>query len=383
MVDENSKIPEEMIPYVEFADNANERTPCVLVLDCSGSMRGEPIKQLNAGLKALENELKDDIDASSRVQLLIIKAFGKDEVETTSDWVDAMNFTAPVMEAGGLTPLGKAMELALQKIEEQKCLYDSCGITSKRPWIFLISDGEPTDYDWEIVAKKCRDAQNANLRSFSCGSPEVCPVCLRRLRMFPICLMIRAIGMTKNNPNKIKVVATSVCGPMHCYKKLPCQDCFKHKVGGKNFVAVVSDGAGSAQYGKIGANIVCNTMVDLLSNCDFKNIKTHIINAIEVARSKVMRHRFNKSKDKSGMIDFSATLVGAVYHQGKGIFFHIGDGAGIALNASQYGTNPYYIWNNIKEEARRSVINGKVDTDTDISKLLRSNFYIGTFDPRA
>ena len=159
MVDEHSKIPDEMIPYVEFADNANERTPCVLVLDCSGSMRGEPIKQLNAGLKALEKELKDDIDASSRVQLLIIKAFGKDETETTSDWVDAMNFTAPVMEAGGLTPLGKAMDEALKKIEEQKALYDSCGITSKRPWIFLISDGEPTDYDWEIIAAKCREAQ--------------------------------------------------------------------------------------------------------------------------------------------------------------------------------------------------------------------------------
>ena len=78
MVDD---IENELIPYVEFADNANERTPCVLVLDCSGSMRGEPIKQLNAGLKALEKELKDDIDASSRVQLLIIKAFGKDEAE--------------------------------------------------------------------------------------------------------------------------------------------------------------------------------------------------------------------------------------------------------------------------------------------------------------
>ena len=147
---------EDMIPYVEFADNANERTPCVLVLDCSGSMRGEPIKQLNAGLKALEKELKEDIDASSRVQLLIVKAFGKDEAVVSSDWTDAMNFEAPVMEAGGLTPLGKAMELALKKIEEQKCLYDSCGITSKRPWIFLISDGEPTDYDWEIVAEKGR-----------------------------------------------------------------------------------------------------------------------------------------------------------------------------------------------------------------------------------
>ena len=105
---ENSKnLTDEIIPYVEFADNANERTPCVLVLDCSGSMRGEPISQLNTGLAALEKELKDDIDASSRVQILIIKAFGKDEAVISSDWIDAMNFTAPTMEAGGLTPLGK------------------------------------------------------------------------------------------------------------------------------------------------------------------------------------------------------------------------------------------------------------------------------------
>lgn len=152
--------------------------------------------------------------------------------------------------------------------------------------------------------------------------------------MFPICWMILAIGMTKNK--KIKVVAASVCGPMHRYKKLPCQDCFKHKNGKKNFVAVVSDGAGSAKYGKIGANIICNTMVDLLANCEFADIKQHIIKAVEVARAKVLRHRFNKTKDSEGMMEFSATLVGAVYHQGKGIFFHIGDGAGIALHRNQY-----------------------------------------------
>lgn len=78
-MEEQKDLLTDMIPYVEFADNANERTPCVLVLDCSGSMRGEPIKQLNAGLNALEKELKEDIDASSRVQILIIKACGKDE----------------------------------------------------------------------------------------------------------------------------------------------------------------------------------------------------------------------------------------------------------------------------------------------------------------
>jgi len=161
-MENQNNLTDDMIPYVEFADNANERTPCVLVLDCSGSMRGEPIKQLNTGLKALEQELKDDIDASSRVQILIIKACGKeDEAEVASDWVDAMNFTAPIMEAGGLTPLGKAISLALKKIEDQKDLYDSCGISSKRPWIFLVSDGEPTDYGWEQAAKECIEAQQA------------------------------------------------------------------------------------------------------------------------------------------------------------------------------------------------------------------------------
>ncbi len=158
-MDNKEEFADVMIPYVEFAENANERTPCILVLDCSGSMRGEPIKQLNTGLQALEKELKEDIDASSRVQLLVIKAYGKDNAEISTDWIDAMNFTAPTMDASGLSPIGKAMELALYKIEQQKCLYDNWGITSKRPWIFLISDGEPTDYGWELAAAKCCEAQ--------------------------------------------------------------------------------------------------------------------------------------------------------------------------------------------------------------------------------
>lgn len=52
------------------------------------------------------------------------------------------------------------------------------------------------------------------------------------------------------------------------------------------------------------------------------------------------------------------------------------------LNASQYGTNPYYEWNKLKDEARRSVINNQFDSDENITKILRSNFYINTFDTR-
>lgn len=38
------------IPDVSLVDNSEQRTPLILVLDCSGSMGGDPIEQLNAGL---------------------------------------------------------------------------------------------------------------------------------------------------------------------------------------------------------------------------------------------------------------------------------------------------------------------------------------------
>lgn len=50
------------------------------------------------------------------------------------------------------------------------------------------------------------------------------------------------------------------------------------------------------------------------------------------------------------------------------------------LQASQYGTNPYYIWTTSKEEAKRSVINDGINEN--VSELFRSSFFISTFYPR-
>ena len=50
------------------------------------------------------------------------------------------------------------------------------------------------------------------------------------------------------------------------------------------------------------------------------------------------------------------------------------------LAASQYGTNPYYIWLRLKDEAKRSIINNGINEDLD--RLWRSAFFIQTFDPR-
>jgi len=164
---------ESMIPDVILSDNTSQRLPCVLVLDASLSMEGEAINELNEGLKVLEQELKNDDTASQRVQLLVIELGGDDEVNVISDWQDAIDFTAPKIIANGRTPLGIAMKLALEKIELQKENYRSHDIPYNRPWIFLITDGDPTDLDWESAATDCRNAENDNkVTIFPIGTQE-------------------------------------------------------------------------------------------------------------------------------------------------------------------------------------------------------------------
>lgn len=133
------------------------------------------------------------------------------------------------------------------------------------------------------------------------------------------------------NKNAYRVVAASTAGPYHKAKGLKCQDFFAFQENGSKMVAVVSDGAGSAKYGAIGAKHVCNTLCRVLSHAKSKDVRQNIIDAIEIARDELTFHRLNKGKNEDGLIDFAATVVGAVYQNGKGLFFHIGDGAGIAL----------------------------------------------------
>nr|VFJ88920.1 MAG: Uncharacterized conserved protein YegL, contains vWA domain of TerY type [Candidatus Kentron sp. H]VFJ89797.1 MAG: Uncharacterized conserved protein YegL, contains vWA domain of TerY type [Candidatus Kentron sp. H]VFJ97150.1 MAG: Uncharacterized conserved protein YegL, contains vWA domain of TerY type [Candidatus Kentron sp. H] len=147
---------DDIIPDVEFSDNKSQRLPCAIVLDASGSMAGKPIEELNAGLKVLEEALKDDPIAKKRVQLLLITIGGVKDVTVIRDWIDAMDFSAPTLEAHGLTPLGAGVRLALEKIEEQKEQYKQADITYNRPWLFIITDGEPNDEGWKTVAAEAQ-----------------------------------------------------------------------------------------------------------------------------------------------------------------------------------------------------------------------------------
>ena len=135
----------------------------------------------------------------------------------------------------------------------------------------------------------------------------------------------------------IYTLYASVRGNLHSAKNLPCQDYCASKINKNKMVAVVSDGAGSAKYGKIGARIVCETVCSCLVRSELKNLHQNLYKAIETARQKLIVHRLNKSKSEKHLIDFSATVVGVFCHKNTGIFFHIGDGAGIAYMQNNYG----------------------------------------------
>lgn len=133
--------------------NHGERhIPAVLVVDCSGSMSGEPINELNRGLTEFGNALKEDPLALGRAEICVISF--NNFVHTEMSFRPAANYEAPVLSAGGGTSLNEAIEAALDAIDERKKEYRKQGIAYYRPWLFVLTDGQPTDIRRESAAKK-------------------------------------------------------------------------------------------------------------------------------------------------------------------------------------------------------------------------------------
>jgi uncharacterized protein YegL len=154
----------DQLESVEFASNPDPRCPCVLLLDTSGSMSGSKIAGLNAGLKTLKEELIKDELAARRVELAIV-TFGDGGVRLHQDFVTALSFEPPHLIAGGSTPMGEAVERSLDLVESRKEAYKANGIAYYRPWVFLISDGAPTDL-WNNAANRVKAEEGANRLAF-------------------------------------------------------------------------------------------------------------------------------------------------------------------------------------------------------------------------
>ncbi len=156
--------PLQQVPFSlpEFAENPEPRCPCVLLLDTSGSMSGRPIAELNAGIQAFHADLLADSMASKRVELAIV-TFGPPCLQVDFSSVDM--FQPSSFSSGGDTPMGAAIELGLDHLRTRKATYKQNGISYYRPWVFLITDGAPTD-GWHSAAQHVKEGESSKTFSF-------------------------------------------------------------------------------------------------------------------------------------------------------------------------------------------------------------------------
>ena len=120
------------------------RYPCILLIDTSSAMQQDGrIAQLNAGLHTLKRTICDQAGASSRVDIAIVTF--SDRVSLDMDWTLAIDFEPPMLQAAGKRAMCHAILEAIALAKHRKEVYKDRAIRYSRPWIFMISYGEPTD----------------------------------------------------------------------------------------------------------------------------------------------------------------------------------------------------------------------------------------------
>jgi len=142
------------------------RLPVYLVLDCSGSMAGEPIEAVRMGMRALLADLKSDPQALETVYLSVITFAGSAVQACPLTALDM--FQEPILTAGGSTAFGDALRLVEQCVDTEvhKPSKDQKG--DWKPLIFLMTDGIPTD-NWEPAADSLRNRHLGQIIACAAG----------------------------------------------------------------------------------------------------------------------------------------------------------------------------------------------------------------------
>ena len=148
---------------VELAINPGPRCACLMLLDTSHSMKGAPMEALNSGLQTFQTDIQDDALARQRVEVAVLTFGGT--VSPVQEFTPAGSFVAPTLIAEGNTPMGHAILEGIRMVKNRKQEYKDHGVPYYQPWVFMITDGAPTD-EWRQAADLVRTETAAKSLSF-------------------------------------------------------------------------------------------------------------------------------------------------------------------------------------------------------------------------
>ena len=146
----------------DLIDNPVARVAVSLVLDCSSSMSGEPIEELNKGVGQFFTEVKNNVYAKDSVEVCVV-TFG-DTADCLLDFDNIDRQTTPSLTAYGNTPMDDAVNMALDKLEKRKREYQDNGVSYYQPWMVLMTDGQPTQ---DISGSSSRTTEMINNRKLT------------------------------------------------------------------------------------------------------------------------------------------------------------------------------------------------------------------------
>lgn len=121
--------------------------PVVLLLDTSSSMNagGEQSKiaELDSAVRDMIKDFAHEEQLETEIQVSVI-TFGYNGVQLALPYTNASKVEMKKLEAQGNTPLGTALRMAKDIIEDK----ETTPSRAYRPLVILCSDGAPND-DWE------------------------------------------------------------------------------------------------------------------------------------------------------------------------------------------------------------------------------------------
>lgn len=157
----------------ELVSNPETRTPVILCVDCSYSMRQhQRLDRVLEGLDSFCRDMDRDPIARDSVEPCLI-SYGGSMARVERDFATPdrlLEQGLPRLTAAGATPLADAVRTALENLELRKRRYRDNGITWYRPWLILIGDGDESQSPKELlqVAERLKEESDAKRLSVLC-----------------------------------------------------------------------------------------------------------------------------------------------------------------------------------------------------------------------